>query len=101
MAVQLFNQWLDIWSAARADVQLEGLLSVFAVGQKASDEHWELPVLSEEDKAAIAFLAKDCEIDFLSLSFTKQAGDVMAAQKFLKSVGLGNTQVRTTCDNAI
>ena len=49
--------------------------------------------LCDQDKQMISALAKDFELDFVSLSFTREAADVEAARQFLQSIGLGSTKV--------
>ena len=53
----------------------------------------DLPILCAEDKAGLKALARDFEIDFISLSFTRHSSDVEQAREFLRSVGLDNTKV--------
>lgn len=50
-------------------------------------------VLHDSDKANIKTLARDFEIDFVSLSFTRSADDVKATSKFLYAIGLKSTKV--------
>lgn len=80
-------------TAARNKAQMEGLLSVFPVARTEANSRNELPVLSDTDQAALTYLSKEFEIDFLCLSFTEHARDLQRAREFLSSLGLGNTKV--------
>ena len=55
------------------------------------DYAWE-PVCCREQ--AIAALLDDFEIDFLSLSFVREADDLHAARDFLDSIGATTTKAR-------
>ena len=72
---------------------MEGLLSVFPVARTDANSLSQLPVLSDNDQAALTYLSKEFEIDFLCLSFTEHARDVHAARNFLASLGLAKTKV--------
>ena len=72
---------------------MSGLLSIFPIGRTNLKPSTELPVLSDSDMAALTYLSKEFEIDFLCLSFTEQASDIEAARGFLTSLGLEKTQV--------
>ena len=41
----------------------------------------------------LSTLGKEFELDYVSLSFTREADDVEAARRFLRSIGLGSTKV--------
>ena len=77
--------------AARNKAKLEGLLSIFPV---ACTDASQLPILSDNDQAALTYLSKQFEIDFLCLSFTEHAKDIHAARKFLALLGLDKTKVK-------
>jgi len=73
---------------------MEGLLTTFPTGRMdAAAEGGQGSPLSDSDTSTIAGLAKEFEIDFLCLSFARNAADVVAARAFLASVGLAKTQV--------
>ena len=78
-----------IIGAAGNDASLGGLLTVFHCERSAdgvSNAQNDLPALCEDDKVAIAALAAEFEIDFVSLSFTRSADDVTACRDFLDSL---------------
>lgn len=50
-------------------------------------------VLCDQDKQMISALGKEFELDFVSLSFTREAEDVESARHYLQSIGLGSTKV--------
>lgn len=83
------------FDAARNKAQMEGLLSVFPVAQTEDRMAGQLPIFSDSDQAALTYLSKEFEIDFLCLSFTEHATDIHAARKFLNSLGLNDTKVHT------
>ena len=86
----------DVVCTARNNSELDGLLTVFHT-ERSSDGlaniQNDLPILCPEDKAGLKALARDFEIDFISLSFTRHSSDVEQAREFLRSVGLDNTKV--------
>ena len=53
----------------------------------------DLEALCDQDREMLTALAKDYELDFVSLSFTRAAEDVEDARSFLDSIGLGSTKV--------
>lgn len=86
----------EVVCVARNNSQLDGLLTVFHTERSAdglSNVQNELPALNPEDKAALKDLARDFEIDFVSLSFTRHARDLEETRDFLSSIGLGSTKV--------
>ena len=52
----------------------------------------DLEALCDQDKSMIASLAKEFELDYVSLSFARAAEDVEAARDFLDSLGLTHTK---------
>ena len=81
---------------ANGNSELDGLLTVFHTersNQSLANKQNELPILHKTDKEALKALAKDFEIDFVSLSFTRQGSDLDQARDFLKSNGLESTRV--------
>lgn len=95
----------DVYCVARNNATLDGLMTLFHTERSAnslSNIQNDLPALCSEDKAALRELARDFEIDFVSLSFTRQASDVEQARDFLRSVGLDSTRVGqlfASCDS--
>ena len=86
----------DVVCVARNDSQLDGLLTVFHTERSAdglSNLQNDLPILCDEDKSAIKSLASEFELDFISLSFTREAKDVEQAREFLSAINLLNTKV--------
>jgi len=87
----------DVICTANSNSQLDGLLTVFHTERSPdglSNKQNDLPILCSEDKATLKALSREFEIDFVSLSFTRQAGDVDQAREYLKSIGLDTTKVR-------
>ena len=86
----------DVVCVAKNEALLDGLLTVFHV-ERSSDEllnaQNDLPLLSEYDKECLAALSAEYEIDFVSLSYTRNVNDVMEARDFLDSIGLNATRV--------
>ena len=86
----------DITCVARNSAQLDGLLTVFHT-ERSSDSlqnvQNDLPILNAYDKSTIQSLASEFEIDFISLSFVREADDLSAAREFLDSVGATTTKV--------
>ena len=86
----------DVVCVARNNAQVDGLMTVFHTERSAtslSNLQNDLPALNSDDKAALKELARDFEIDFVSLSFTRHAEDLDYTRQFLKSVGLESTKV--------
>ena len=50
--------------------------------------------MSQLDREALERFAKELDIDFVSLSFTRSVDDVHEARDYLDSIGLKNTKVR-------
>lgn len=86
----------EVTCTANGNSELDGLLTVFHTersNNSLANKQNELPILHETDKEALKALAKDFEIDFVSLSFTRQGSDLDQAREFLKSNGLESTRV--------
>lgn len=78
-----------IVGTAGNDASLGGLLTVFHCERSAdgvSNAQNDLPALCEDDKVAIAALAAEFEIDFVSLSFTRSSDDVAACRDYLDTL---------------
>jgi pyruvate kinase len=87
----------DITCVARNSAQLDGLLTVFHT-ERSTDAlqnvQNDLPILNDYDKKALEALVSEFEIDFISLSFVREADDLIAAREFLDSVGGTTVKVR-------
>ncbi len=92
----------EVVCTANGNSELDGLLTVFHTersNNSLANKQNELPILHETDKAALKALAKDFEIDFVSLSFTRQGSDLDQARDFLKANGLDSTRVICSCED--
>ncbi|KAG2492389.1 hypothetical protein HYH03_009335 [Edaphochlamys debaryana] len=86
----------DVICIAKNDAVLDGLLTVFHAERSTeglANVQNDLPLLSEYDKECLQILAQEFEIDFLSLSYTREAEDVREARRFLDSIGMSNTKI--------
>ena len=86
----------DVICTAKTTAELDGLLTVFHTERSAdalTNVQNDLPILCEADRSAIAALAKDFEIDFVSLSFTRSQDDVIHARSFMQKIGQGSCKV--------
>ena len=76
---------------------LDGLLTVFHTERSpdgVANLQNDLPVLCPADKAALAELAAEFEVDYVSLSFTRSGEDVAAAREWMDGVpGLEATRI--------
>eukprot|EP01024_Parvocaulis_polyphysoides_P060856 TRINITY_DN6676_c0_g1_i5.p1 TRINITY_DN6676_c0_g1~~TRINITY_DN6676_c0_g1_i5.p1 ORF type:complete len:454 (+),score=90.32 TRINITY_DN6676_c0_g1_i5:27-1364(+) len=86
----------DVICVARNTTVLEGLLTV--IHQERSESRIDniqnkLPLLSERDIEYLTKLSKEFEIDFVSLSYARNAKDIIDARRFLDSMGLENTKI--------
>lgn len=105
-ASSLFLEVVDVSDTevicqAKNDAVLDGLLTVFH--QERSEEGLsniqnDLPALTDFDRQAVAILASEFEIDFLSLSFCRSVDDVMEARDFLTSIGADHCKVIAKCE---
>ena len=78
-----------ITTTACNDASLDGLLTIFHTERSAdgvANLQNDLPVLCPADKEALAALAAEFEVDFVSLSFTRSGEDVAAAREWMDSV---------------
>jgi len=94
--VESVQNGTDVVCVAQNDATLDGLLTIFHVERSAdglSNAQNDLPLLSEYDRQCLAALARDYEIDFVSLSYTRSAADVDEARAFLDSIGLAQTKI--------
>lgn len=86
----------EVFCTANGNSELDGLLTVFHTERSSNslaNKQNDLPILHAMDKTALEALAKDFEIDFVSLSFTRDGDDIDQARQCLKSVGLEATKV--------
>lgn len=86
----------EVVCEAKNDATLDGLLTVFHVERSSdtlSNKQNDLPLLSHYDRTCLQQLAAEFEIDFISLSYTRTAQDVLEARQFLDSIGLNNTKI--------
>ncbi|KAF5827684.1 cytosolic pyruvate kinase [Dunaliella salina] len=88
----------EVVCMARNTATLEGLLCVFhcersATANLVSNIQNELPLLSDWDKECIQTLGSEYEIDFINLSYTRNAEDVREARRYLQSVGMHTTKI--------
>jgi len=91
----------EVICQAKNDAVLDGLLTVFH--QERSEEGLaniqnDLPALTDFDRQAVAILASEFEIDFLSLSFCRSVDDVMEARDFLTSIGADHCKIIAKCE---
>lgn len=87
----------EVVCTANGSSELDGLLTVFHTERSPdglANKQNDLPVLNATDKASLEALAKDFEIDFISLSFTRHGSDLDQARDYLDSIGLDSTRVR-------
>mmetsp|Transcript_33774 Transcript_33774/g.60980 ORF Transcript_33774/g.60980 Transcript_33774/m.60980 type:complete len:646 (-) Transcript_33774:934-2871(-) len=86
----------DVFCIAKNDALLDGLLTVFHAERShegLANVQNALPLFSEYDKECLMQLAQEFEIDFISLSYTREAEDIREARRFLTSIGLPHTKV--------
>ncbi|EIE23527.1 pyruvate kinase [Coccomyxa subellipsoidea C-169] len=91
----------DVSCTARNSADLDGLLTVFHTERSANtlqNVQNDLPILSDYDKKALKALLSHFEIDFVSLSFVREADDVHAAREFLDSIGHTATKLMAKCE---
>lgn len=93
----------DVVCTARNSAQLDGLLTVFHTERSADalqNVQNDLPILTDYDKTALKALLAHFEVDFVSLSFVREADDMHAAREYLDSLGHTTTKVRA-CHRAL
>ncbi|KFM25913.1 Pyruvate kinase, cytosolic isozyme [Auxenochlorella protothecoides] len=91
----------SITCTALSGAVLSGLLTVFHTERSSeglANKQNDLPLLTAYDREAVASLAADFDVDFLSLSYCRDAEDVESARAFLSSVGSGHTKVLAKCE---
>ncbi|KAK9824152.1 hypothetical protein WJX72_008125 [[Myrmecia] bisecta] len=91
----------EVRCTAKNNAVMEGLLTVFHTERSTdslSNLQNDLPILCEPDKCALKALGQEYEIDFVSLSFTRTAEDVLEARKCLDSWGMQSTKAIAKCE---
>ena len=81
---------------ANNHANLDGLVTIFHTERSPdtlNNVQNDLPIMTDDDKAAIKELAAEFEIDFISLSFTRSGEDVVAAREYLDSINMPTTKV--------
>jgi pyruvate kinase len=91
----------DVICKVKNDAVLDGLLTIFH--QERSHEGLsnlqnDLPCLTDFDKQAIKTLAKEFEVDFISLSFCRSIEDVAEARDFLHEIHLDHVKIIAKCE---
>eukprot|EP00891_Asterochloris_glomerata_P008068 jgi/Astpho2/8068/e_gw1.00120.16.1_t len=88
---------------AQNDAMLDGLLTVIhsSDSEQISNIQADLPLLSEHDVAAIRSIAEEHEIDFISLTFTKDGQDVEDMRDFLDKLSLEQTKILAKVENRV
>ena len=86
----------DVKCTAQNDAVLDGLLTV--THHSANEEDMmsmqaDLPLLCEHDVHAIRDITSQFEVDFVSLTFTRDGEDVDTMRDFLDKMGLEQTKI--------
>ncbi|KAK9905554.1 hypothetical protein WJX75_002050 [Coccomyxa subellipsoidea] len=91
----------DVTCTARNSADLNGLLTIFHTERSADalqNVQNDLPILTDYDKKALEALLSCFEVDFVSLSFVREADDVHSAREFLDSLGHTTTKLMAKCE---
>lgn len=91
----------EIKCVALNDANLDGLLTVFHMERSTkgiSNKSNQQPLFSQLDTDSLRALAAEFDFDFLSLSYTRSAEDVVEARKFLNSIGLDACRIIAKLD---
>lgn len=86
----------NVRCTAQNDAVMDGLLTVTHHSANESDMmsmQADLPVLSEHDVHAIRDITSHFEVDFVSLTFTRDGEDVDGMRDFLDKLGLDQTKI--------
>ena len=86
----------NVRCTAQNDAVMDGLLTVTHHSANESDMmsmQADLPVLSEHDVHAIRDITSHFEVDFVSLTFTRDGEDVDGMRDFLDKLGLEQTKI--------
>ena len=102
----LFLEVVDVTATeviceAKNDAVLDGLLTIFHQERSVeglSNLQNDLSCLTVFDRQAIEALAKEFEVDFVSLSFCRSVDDIQEARDFLHNIHLDNVRVLAKCE---
>jgi len=87
----------DVVCEVQSKAVLAGLLTIWHIERNPygpiDNKQNSLPILTKRDKEAITELSSKFDIDFISLSHTREAEDIDEARAFLKSVNSGFTKI--------
>ena len=86
----------DVHCTASTHAVLDGLVTVFHTERSPdtlNNIQNDLPIMTQQDKQGVRDLAREFEIDFISLSFTRSGECVQSAREYLDSIGMQNTKV--------
>ena len=86
----------NVRCTAQNDAVMDGLLTVTHHSANESDKmsmQADLPLLSERDVHAIRDITSHFEVDFVSLTFTRDGEDVDGMRDFLDKLGLEQTKI--------
>eukprot|EP00890_Picochlorum_soloecismus_P002397 jgi/Picsp_1/3158/NSC_05998-R1_pyruvate kinase len=91
----------EVICVAKNNAVLDGLLTIFHQERSSeglSNLQNDLPCLTDFDREAIRTLAKEFEVDFISLSFCRSVEDVTEARDFLHSIKQDQIKVICKCE---
>jgi len=91
----------EVVCEAKNDAVLDGLLTIFHQERSVeglSNLQNDLSCLTVFDRQAIEALAKEFEVDFVSLSFCRSVEDIQEARDFLQSIKMDNVRVLAKCE---
>ncbi|GAB4816028.1 hypothetical protein N2152v2_003074 [Parachlorella kessleri] len=96
----------EVYCVAKNSAVLDGLLTVFHQASERSTEGLSnlqntMPVLDEWDKHAITTLAREFEVDFVTLAYCRSRQDVEDARDFLSSIGKEGIKVVAKCETRV
>ncbi|KAL3159599.1 hypothetical protein ABBQ38_010011 [Trebouxia sp. C0009 RCD-2024] len=92
----------NVKCTAQNDAVMDGLLTVTHHSANESDMmsmQADLPVLSEHDVHAIRDISSHFEVDFVSLTFTRDGEDIDGMRDFLDKMGLEQTKILAKLEN--
>jgi pyruvate kinase len=91
----------EVTCEAKNDAVLDGLLTIFHQERSVeglSNLQNDLSCLTVFDRQAIEALAKEFEVDFVSLSFCRSVDDIQEARDFLHDIHLDSVKVLAKCE---
>eukprot|EP00798_Chlamydomonas_sp_ICE-L_P008473 gene8473-4834_t len=95
----------EVHVIAQNDALLEGLLCVFHAersgGGGVANIQNELPLLCDWDKECLTKLGAEFEIDFVNLSYCRNAEDVQEARSFLDSINMQNCKIMAKIESRL